>query len=39
VNGYLMTFPNAPHDDQVDSTTQFLAWAKKRAHAPQIRIW
>ena len=35
----LMTFPNAPHDDQVDSTTQFLAWAKKRASVPKIRIW
>jgi predicted phage terminase large subunit-like protein len=34
----MMTFPNAPHDDQVDSTTQFLAWAKKRANAAQPRI-
>lgn len=35
----MLTFPNAPHDDQVDSTSQFLAWARDRASdaAPQIR--
>ena len=26
----LTTFPQAPHDDRVDSTTQFLNWAKHR---------
>jgi len=26
----LMLFPNAKHDDMVDSTSQFLAWAKER---------
>lgn len=34
----MLTFPNAPHDDQVDSTTQFLSWAKARAHAPVAQI-
>lgn len=34
----MLTFPNAPHDDQVDSTTQFLKWAKARSHSPEIRI-
>ena len=34
----MLTFPNAPHDDQVDSTSQFLTWAKGRAYAPEIRI-
>ncbi len=34
----MLTFPNAPYDDQVDSTTQFLNWAKARAHAPAARI-
>ena len=29
----LLGFPNARHDDQVDSTTQFLAWAiPRRSH-------
>lgn len=28
----LLGFPNAKHDDQVDSTTQFLAWATQRHH-------
>jgi len=29
----LLTFPNAKHDDQVDSISQFLGWmiAKRRA--------
>lgn len=27
----LTTFPLAPHDDQVDSTSQFLKWAKARS--------
>ncbi|QDV34922.1 phage terminase large subunit [Tautonia plasticadhaerens] len=35
----LMTFPNAPHDDQVDSTTQFLNWMRTRSVTPDIRIW
>jgi predicted phage terminase large subunit-like protein len=26
----LTTFPASRHDDQVDSTAQFLAWAKKK---------
>jgi len=26
----LIMFPNARHDDQVDSTAQALAWAKQR---------
>lgn len=26
----LLTFPNAPHDDQVDSTTQFLNWMREK---------
>ena len=26
----LFVFPNGRHDDQVDSVTQFLAWAQKR---------
>ncbi|HYH63354.1 MAG TPA: phage terminase large subunit [Urbifossiella sp.] len=34
----MLTFPNAPHDDQVDSTTQFLNWMKARTSAgPRIR--
>ncbi|MCE9567472.1 MAG: phage terminase large subunit [Planctomycetes bacterium] len=37
--GELLTFPNASHDDQVDSTTQFLAWERSKAAsaAPRIR--
>ncbi len=27
----LLAFPNARHDDQVDSVSQFLGWAEKRA--------
>ena len=35
----LMTFPTAPHDDAVDSTSQFLEWARLRASPdrPMIR--
>jgi predicted phage terminase large subunit-like protein len=34
----LMTFPNSPHDDQVDSTSQFLNWQRDRAgRGPRIR--
>ncbi len=35
----MMTFPNAVHDDRVDSTTQFLEWARLRASPdrPMIR--
>lgn len=29
----LTTFPLAPHDDQVDSTSQFLAWAHRNSGA------
>lgn len=34
----LFAFPNAAHDDQVDSTSQFLNWIKSRANAVQPRI-
>ena len=34
----MLTFPNAPHDDQVDSTSQFLAWAKGRDRSAQPSI-
>jgi predicted phage terminase large subunit-like protein len=30
----LLAFPAGRHDDQVDSTAQALAWAKKRKSAP-----
>lgn len=30
----LLTFPNAPHDDQVDSVSQFLAWARDKNYGP-----
>ena len=35
----MLTFPNAAHDDQVDSTTQFLEWARLRASPdrPMVR--
>jgi predicted phage terminase large subunit-like protein len=33
----MLLFPNATHDDQVDSTSQFLNWSKNRAHA-ELRI-
>jgi predicted phage terminase large subunit-like protein len=29
----LTTFPQAPHDDRVDSTTQFLNWVKYRTNS------
>jgi predicted phage terminase large subunit-like protein len=34
----LFAFPNAAHDDQVDSTSQFLGWIKTRANTVQPRI-
>jgi predicted phage terminase large subunit-like protein len=35
----IFSFPNAAHDDQVDSVSQFLAWAKNKADAqPQNYI-
>jgi predicted phage terminase large subunit-like protein len=34
----LLSFPHSPHDDQVDSLTQFLNWIKsKKAFVPAIR--
>jgi len=33
----VLTFPNAPHDDQVDGMTQFLGWARDKSKQ-QIRI-
>ncbi len=35
----MLTFPNSPHDDQVDSTSQFLAWTRQRERSatPSIR--
>jgi phage terminase large subunit-like protein len=33
----MLEFPNAVHDDQVDSTSQFLNWVKQSA-AAQVRI-
>jgi predicted phage terminase large subunit-like protein len=35
----MLTFPNSPHFDQVDSTTQFLAWQREKAGrtVPRIR--
>ncbi|CAN5261630.1 phage terminase large subunit [soil metagenome] len=35
----MLTFPNAAHDDQVDSTSQFLGWMRGQAYAarPGIR--
>ena len=35
----LTTFPNAKHDDQVDSTIQALAWHTQQATAPGMGIW
>ncbi len=38
VEAELLTFPYAPHDDMVDSTTQFLNWIKsKNSLKPNIR--
>jgi predicted phage terminase large subunit-like protein len=34
----MLTFPNAPHDDQVDSTSQFLKWIKERTNSAQPSI-
>ena len=34
----LLTFPTAPHDDMVDSTSQFLEWARLRASPERIMI-
>ena len=35
----LLGFPGGRHDDQVDSTTQFLIWAEERPKPrPPIRI-
>lgn len=34
----MLTFPNAVHDDQVDSTSQFLNWLRTKTNAqPMIR--
>jgi len=33
----MLTFPNAAHDDQVDSTSQFLSWMRDRNQA-ELRI-
>lgn len=33
----MIVFPNVDHDDQVDSTTQFLKWVSKRTFEPRIR--
>ncbi|NIJ43500.1 putative phage terminase large subunit-like protein [Parvibaculum indicum] len=36
----LLAFPNARHDDQVDSVTQFLAWAEKhRNRGPRVSTY
>lgn len=35
----MLTFPNAPHDDQVDSTTQFLSYMRTKATTPTFRVW
>ncbi len=32
----LVTFPNGRHDDQVDSVSQFLNWAKKRGSGKAV---
>ena len=35
----MVHFPNSKHDDQVDSLSQFLCWAKKRENKPpQVSI-
>jgi hypothetical protein len=35
----VVTFPKGRHDDQVDSLSQFLAWAQQRHRSePRIRI-
>ncbi|MBV8524836.1 MAG: hypothetical protein JOY71_22420 [Acetobacteraceae bacterium] len=35
----LALFPNGRHDDQVDSTAQFLAWAKKGLAQDSFSTW
>jgi len=32
----LLSFPHGLHDDQVDSTSQFLGWLRERRHAAQF---
>ena len=34
----MLTFPNAPHDDQVDALSQFLGWMRARSHAAVPRV-
>ncbi len=34
----LMLFPNATHDDRVDSTSQYLNWSRNKAMEPRIRV-
>jgi predicted phage terminase large subunit-like protein len=34
----MLTFPNSPHDDQVDSTSQFLSWERERENRAEPRI-
>lgn len=34
----MLTFPNAPHDDQMDSTSQFLSWMRERDRSATPRI-
>ena len=34
----LTTFPRAKHDDQTDSTSQFLDWFKQGARRPEARV-
>ncbi len=33
----LTAFPDAAHDDQVDMTSQLLAWAARDGHGPRVR--
>ena len=35
----LTTFPNAKHDDQVDSTVHALAWLTQQANAPGMALY
>ncbi len=34
----LMLFPNSAHDDQVDSLSQFLNWARLRAQPDRALV-
>jgi predicted phage terminase large subunit-like protein len=34
----LLAFPNARHDDQVDSVSQFLRWAQTSAQSDPVKI-